>query len=400
MLNPMRFSSVCLALACLGCTSKTPAPVVEKEKEIVIPVGALVVLTDDATVYRELEESFGRSLHEPSDTSVPGYAVEVLAVTDTRLEVRTLGPAQPTTCAGRFEFADDYELRFWVDRTDLRQVLVAPVIFAFADGTKLELRPGVPVIDSERGELGIESQSLVVNLMEAELGLAYEPAAVEVSEGAHEGLRSDAVLHYDQRKNRLEAKGLFGTTTDTLDIEGSTEEVLYVFDNACGRFTLRGSLSPRRKSGLYAMKGPKDAIPRMARNFDPEMAARNAGILRDMQEQGGHFLASPYGGAFAVGNDDEDVWGELTGTEIGEAYGIDLKRECTPPRWTIASGVELSWLRGGPAGTVRRAHELPADARELAGRVCFDLHGFDLCVEASKLGRKLDPDCEDTEIGD
>ena len=70
------------------------------------------------------------------------------------------------------------------------------------------------------------------------------------------------------------------------------------------------------------MKGPKDAIPQMARNFDPDMAARSAGILGVMQQQGGHFLASPYGGAFAVGNDDEDVWGGLTGSEVGEAYGV------------------------------------------------------------------------------
>ncbi len=32
-------------------------------------------------------------------------------------------------------------------------------------------------------------------------------------------------------------------------------------------------------------------------------------------------LASPYGGALAVGEDDKDVWGGLTGTEIGEAQG-------------------------------------------------------------------------------
>ncbi len=83
-----------------------------------------------------------------------------------------------------------------------------------------------------------------------------------------------------------------------------------------------GKPTSKNKSGLYAMKGPKDAIPQMARNFDPDMMARNAGILGVMQQQSGHFLASPYGGAFAVGNDDEDVWGGLTGTEIGEAYGV------------------------------------------------------------------------------
>jgi TonB family protein len=83
-----------------------------------------------------------------------------------------------------------------------------------------------------------------------------------------------------------------------------------------------GKPTSKNKSGLYAMKGPKDAIPQMARNFDPDMMARNAGILGMVQQEAGHFLASPYGGAFAVGNDDEDVWGGLTGTEIGEAYGV------------------------------------------------------------------------------
>jgi hypothetical protein len=83
-----------------------------------------------------------------------------------------------------------------------------------------------------------------------------------------------------------------------------------------------GKPTSKQKSGLYAMKGPKDAVPQMARNFDPDMASRNAGILGQMAQESGHFLASPYGGAFAVGNDDEDVWGGLTGTEIGEAYGV------------------------------------------------------------------------------
>jgi len=77
-------------------------------------------------------------------------------------------------------------------------------------------------------------------------------------------------------------------------------------------------------SGTAVADAPttNDVIPQMARSFDPEMAARQAGILGVMQQESGHFLASPYGGAFAVGNDDADVWGGLTGTEIGEAYGV------------------------------------------------------------------------------
>jgi len=77
------------------------------------------------------------------------------------------------------------------------------------------------------------------------------------------------------------------------------------------------------KSGLYAMKGPKGAVP-MGRSFAPhDVPGQSAGILGVMRGQGGaQFLASPHGGAYAVGNDDQDVWGGLTGTEVGEAYGV------------------------------------------------------------------------------
>jgi TonB family protein len=106
------------------------------------------------------------------------------------------------------------------------------------------------------------------------------------------------------------------------DQEDSDEEAGGTGQRHKGEEGKMGKPTSKQKSGLYAMKGPKDAIPQMARNFDPEMMARQAGILGVMSQQSGHFLASPYGGAFAVGNDDEDVWGGLTGTEIGEAYGV------------------------------------------------------------------------------
>ncbi len=74
-----------------------------------------------------------------------------------------------------------------------------------------------------------------------------------------------------------------------------------------------GKPSAKSKSGLYAMKGPRNAIPQQA---------QDAGILGVMSAQSGHFLASPHGGAYAVGKDDADVWGGLTGTEVGDAYGV------------------------------------------------------------------------------
>lgn len=82
-----------------------------------------------------------------------------------------------------------------------------------------------------------------------------------------------------------------------------------------------GKKTSKNKSGLYAMKGPKSAVPSMARNYDPEMMARQSGILGLMAQESGHFISSPYG-SIAVGNDDQDVWGGLTGTEIAESGGV------------------------------------------------------------------------------
>ncbi len=66
----------------------------------------------------------------------------------------------------------------------------------------------------------------------------------------------------------------------------------------------------------------REAVPQLGRSFDPDSPARNEGILGQLSQESGHFLASPLGAAMAVGNDDEDVWGGLIGTEVGEAAGV------------------------------------------------------------------------------
>jgi hypothetical protein len=81
-----------------------------------------------------------------------------------------------------------------------------------------------------------------------------------------------------------------------------------------------GNQNSKSASGAYQMKGPKDANPSMARNFDPTASARNAGILGILAAQDSHFLASA-DGQFAVGNDDSDIWGNVVGTEAAEAFG-------------------------------------------------------------------------------
>lgn len=90
---------------------------------------------------------------------------------------------------------------------------------------------------------------------------------------------------------------------------------------ASGTEGAMGNPKERSNSGAYAVKGPKDSVPAIARTYDPVASARDAGILGILAQQDRHFLASIDGGAFMVGQDDDDVWGNLTGVEHAGAYG-------------------------------------------------------------------------------
>ena len=98
-----------------------------------------------------------------------------------------------------------------------------------------------------------------------------------------------------------------------------------------------GKPTARSKSGLYAMKGPKDAIPQLARNIDPG-AAYGVGGLGLVGTGRGGGGSDPYGGAaFAVGSNDADVWGGLAGSA-----GADRYAPITEAAWTLADSAPLS----------------------------------------------------------
>jgi TonB family protein len=77
----------------------------------------------------------------------------------------------------------------------------------------------------------------------------------------------------------------------------------------------------QRSRRLYALRGPATARRMIANGFDPIMEARHAGIMGLIDQGAGHFAASPYGSE-AIGREDEDVWGQLSGTEIGQGSGV------------------------------------------------------------------------------
>jgi hypothetical protein len=130
--------------------------------------------------------------------------------------------------------------------------------------------------------------------------------------------RYAAYFHQADEEVEVEAETVEPDTTQVANNEsGGTAG-----SRAPGSEGQAGNPSSRNPSGAFAMRGPKDAVPQMARTFDPSAAARNAGILGILAAQDSHFLASVNGGAFAVGNDDADLWGNVVGLEAAEAYGV------------------------------------------------------------------------------
>ncbi len=83
-----------------------------------------------------------------------------------------------------------------------------------------------------------------------------------------------------------------------------------------------GKKTSKNKTGLYALKGPKDnPDPHLAKMLAEEQA-KNAGVLGILKREEGSHLASIFGRDSALGNDAENVLGGLVGTQIGEAYGV------------------------------------------------------------------------------
>jgi TonB family protein len=179
---------------------------------------------------------------------------------------------------------------------------------------------------------GAEAQDVFVPLRPAEgklLERAWTQASIARMTGNMKALPADDT----DAKDRLK-KEIIEVSTKKRVLSDYTALLVLETDADYARFNIdRTALTDILTVGsggieLMDRSKPKPSIAvdereeaKMERNFDPDMVARQQGILELMQQESGHFLATPPGGAFAAGEDDEDVWGGLTGSEIGEAYG-------------------------------------------------------------------------------
>jgi hypothetical protein len=273
-----------------------------------------------------------------------GMTVNVVGEQDGRLVVETLvtEPAEHH-CATTIDGLTDFRLRLYLAADELQTVLTEELEHELGDGTKIRLARGVPV-PAGRAALAVRGTTVQVPVPVERLGRFYEPGQPFASEGG---------------QGKLYAFGGHALTYggQTLD-----ESDLY---HDGGHLVSFGS-TPKGSDALITVRNPCLEVTALVSN---ERLHASEGT--------GHFLASPYGSAFAAGGDGEDVGGGLTMKEVEEAYGVGglgwVGRAGGKPSYEVKAGVAITWADGLPAGQVTADHRFTAAPHDEGGRTCFDI---------------------------
>jgi len=316
----------------------------------VAKVGALLFTSSTGEVGFELPPLAGE---------VPGMTINVVGEQDGRLVVETLAAEPPEHhCAATLDGLGDFRLRLYLASSDLLPVTTHDFEHEFGDGTKIRLTRGVPVPQGA-AELVVRGTSLKVEVPTEELGRYYEPGEPLPATDPKGSIRSLAGHSLTYGGQALAEDELFSESGELnhYGVVAKGSDTLVTVRNPCAEIV--ALVSTERMS----------APPPLAKHFSPEAAAEAAGILGRMDDESGHFLASPYGAAFAVGNDDEDVWGGLTGTEVGGFAGI----VGAGTTYEVKAGAAILWSDGSSAGQVLSNHSFSVAPRDLEGRSCFDV---------------------------
>ncbi len=323
-------------------------------------VGALLFTSSTGTLGFELP-----ALSEDKGAPV-GLTVNVVGRKDDRLEIETLvKQSGEHHCAGALSGLENFRLRLYVEEDDLLPVLTDGFDQEFDDGTSLHLAKGVPV--PERTTVLVNGTPVRVSIPAEALGRYYEPgepfhgdsplATLDDMEGHPLRYDGEQVLPEDSLYSMGPNLSYFAEAP----VDGHMKLEVR---NACLKATVLASAE------RYA--GP----PREEPPPPVEVAGRVESSILGTLDSEGHFLASPYGGAFAVGGDDEDVWGGLTGSEVGEAFGVGGlglvgTGRATKTEYTVKAGTAVTWTDGTPAGQVIADTTFESEPREESGNSCF-----------------------------
>lgn len=304
-----------------------------------------------------------RLLSAPSDeaklvveSDQPFRVAEVVKVEGEFVELRSVVIDREDLCATTSGIDEEFEVHFFTRLDALEPVLVTSKSYEFPDRSKLEFLAGVP-IDQTGPEptIGVGGGgNFIVPLEPDDIGRWFPAPSIPIPPSKASTWTRGNPLYYGERS--IEPSGPpFEGIHDQQQV--GEDRALLTFIDGCGRFTLwaeRAPSSSSAKSGLYEMKGPRDAVPLMEGGDGPEKSVRDPGA-----GDGASRVASPSCG----------------------------------PIWDAPAGASLSWSGSdGAAGVTRMAVQLPKEAQEAEGKVCFTAAELAVCISSDQLMR-TDPDC-------
>ncbi len=326
--------------------------------------------------------------------AAPGMTVNVVGTADGRLAVETL-VAQPTEhhCSAVLEGLADFRLRLYLSADDLLPVLIDDFEHEYEDGTRVRVARGVPVRGgAAEPELLARGTIAHAPVDEDQLGSYYEPGTAFPTtdpKGVVPSLEGHP-LAYGTHSIDDERLSRDGDALSHFGAVARSDDYLVTLRNPCLEVVARVSKERMLHSPVVGL-GTAAGV------------GSSAGIIGTLGEaEDGHFLASPYGGAFAVGSDDEDVWGGLTGTEVGEAFGVGGLGLVGTGRggggtgesttYEVKAGTSVLWADGTQAGQVISDHGFDQAPRDHEGRSCFDVtlspaHALTLCFAPGDVGQ-------------
>jgi hypothetical protein len=249
--------------------------------------------SDEAHSLEETREELA-ALPEPAPRRL---ALRVLGERDGWVEVETMGSGSAgPACWADLDGADLFRLRLYVPRESIAQIIPSE------EESPDCASEGTPDTKPDGG------------------GNRYAiagPPKTPLQFGARTPTIEPATEHEVQAKTRVywPTGESAGTVTTTHRYASAPETV---GERRC--FPMRVELQPEPALRLCY---DAEQIVVVEPPIDARALAMDAGILGVLGQQQGGFLASPYGGAFAVADDDfEALLGDSLGDSIGAAYGV------------------------------------------------------------------------------
>jgi hypothetical protein len=350
-----------MRLAVLGILALASPAFADDGAPLDEPLRGNVLVWHDATFYTDASDG-APAIHVAAlpasvDRARALGRVVAMRVVATKGEYVEVEPAELDCTWSRVATSDDIaKLHLYVKRADLAPVLAKPFARAFDDGTRVELKPGVPVATAPGGGYSVALKAGVISLdlPSAAVAHAYAPEKVksqpatmdreyEVAAPAVATLGDKPVTLARRRASGVERRGattiaLFESRCATLAVAVPTKSVRPVDDDGEASIDMGGN-----GAGVLGLRDQDYIAPGTVLSTPSGRAV--AAAAKPI------YLASAPRGKLACVDRRVRVEAPGDGGEVEEPRDADDKlRLCAPASKVVHEKYRHAWSNGGATG--------------------------------------------------